>query len=160
MKTRLLKGLVGLLFLLLANDVQAQTDQWSWVKGDTTINNHGIYGTQGIGNPLNKPGGRFRGMGSIDKSGNLWLFGGSGFGAYNTDHECLNDLWRFNSSLNQWTWMKGSYVTYSTGFYGTQGTGSSITVPSARYNSANWTDSSGNLWIFGGIANDNTMSFP
>lgn len=36
------------------------------------------------------------------------------------------------------------------GTYGTQGTPASGNVPGARYTTSTWTDSSGNLWLFGG----------
>ncbi len=38
----------------------------------------------------------------------------------------------------------------SVGVYGTKGVGDAANVPGARGQSISWTDSSGNLWLFGG----------
>ncbi len=35
-----------------------ETNLWTWMKGDTTVNQPGIYGTKGIAAALNKPRGR------------------------------------------------------------------------------------------------------
>lgn len=40
--------------------------------------------------------------------------------------------------------------------YGTKGVSSSLNSPPARYNAVGWTDTSGNLWLFGGITVINT----
>jgi hypothetical protein len=44
------------------------------------------------------------------------------------------------------------------GSYGQQGTATSSNVPPPRYGAATWTDASGNLCLFGGIAAPNTTS--
>jgi hypothetical protein len=36
------------------------------------------------------------------------------------------------------------------GVYGTKGIGTTSTTPSARHGASSWTDSDGNLWLFGG----------
>jgi len=33
------------------------TGLWTWVKGDNTSNNYGVYGTQGVTSAANNPGG-------------------------------------------------------------------------------------------------------
>jgi N-acetylneuraminic acid mutarotase len=103
------------------------------------------------------PGGRYSASSWIDSSGNLWLFGGVGYdstgGAGN-----LNDLWRYNPSTGQWTWISGGDVANATGVYGTLGTASASNVPGARYSATSWIDSSGNLWLFGGYGDDSTGS--
>lgn len=91
-----------------------------------------------------------------DNSGNLWLFGGKSSGA-----QFLNDLWEYNTAaLNganytttegQWTQVAGSGVPDQSGTY----TGPAGTLsPGSRVNPASWTDSSGNLWLFGGFGYD------
>ena len=52
---------------------------WTWVSGDATIDQSGVYGTKGEGDAANKPGSRDSSISWIDLSGNLWLFGGSGY---------------------------------------------------------------------------------
>jgi hypothetical protein len=67
----------------------------------------------------------------------------------------LNDLWEFKPSLNQWAWVGGSISapsgTYGVpGEYGTLGSAATGNTPGGREDSAAWTDTSGNFWLFGG----------
>ena len=57
-------------------------------------------------------------------------------------------------SINQFTWQSGADTTDQQGTYGTKGKASSSNAPGARYGATTWTDSSGNLWLFGGFAYD------
>jgi hypothetical protein len=75
--------------------------------------------------------------------------GGQGYGLTGTVGY-LNDLWEYIPTTNIWTWMSGSNVTNFHGTVGTAGTTSTNNVPGARYGAMSWTDSSGNLWLFGG----------
>jgi N-acetylneuraminic acid mutarotase len=50
------------------------------------------------------------------------------------------------------TWFGGSTTPGAVGVYGTQGVASVMNVPSARDDGVTWTDSKGNLWLFGGFA--------
>jgi hypothetical protein len=61
----------------------------------------------------------------------------------------LNDLWKYSDG--QWTWISGSSVAMQSGTYGTQGTPAAGNVPTAREWAVGWTDTSGNLWLFGGF---------
>jgi N-acetylneuraminic acid mutarotase len=139
------------------------TKQWTWMGGSSTVPNTndcqpGIYGTQGVASANNVPGGRSYAASWTDANGNFWLFGGPGCDSAGTQ-ALLNDLWKFNPSTNQWAWMGGSskalYTAYgSPGVYGTQGVASAANVPGGRFVSGGWTDSSGNLWLFGGDGYD------
>jgi hypothetical protein len=55
------------------------------------------------------------------------------------------------SSTNIWTWQNGTDTTAVFGIYPSShgGTG----TPGSRYGASSWTDSSGNLWLFGGFGN-------
>jgi N-acetylneuraminic acid mutarotase len=65
----------------------------------------------------NTPGRRYQSVSWVDSSGNFWLYGGLGFdGAGNWG--ALSDLWRFNPSTNQWTWMAGGSTVPVNGCYG------------------------------------------
>jgi hypothetical protein len=106
----------------------------------------------------NFPGGRWSAPNWIDNSGHLWLFGGFGY-ASNAIFGYLNDLWEFNPSTNEWTWMGGSTtltVNYGgeTAVYGTLLTPAAGNVPGGRQSASSWIDSSGNLWLFGGFGED------
>jgi Divergent InlB B-repeat domain len=50
------------------------------------------------------------------------------------------------------TWVGGSNTPDASGVYGTQGVAAATNVPRARDGGVTWTDSSGNLWLFGGFA--------
>lgn len=127
------------------------TNEWTWVKGSQLPNQSGIYGTQGVPSVTNNPGSRTMGAVSwTDQSGDLWLFGGFGFDV-NGSSGRLNDLWRYNISTNEWTWMKGSPTVNSSGSYGIQQLPSALNEPPARREtSASWVSSNGDLWLFGG----------
>jgi hypothetical protein len=74
--------------------------QWTWVKGPNSVGQPGIYGLQE--NPVvwphavDYPGGRWAPAYWIDKSNQLWLFGGEGYDSAGTNgNGLLNDLWRY-----------------------------------------------------------------
>ncbi|MGA7830605.1 MAG: protease pro-enzyme activation domain-containing protein [Terracidiphilus sp.] len=132
------------------------TNQWAWMSGSNSINQNGVYGTLGSPAAGNVPGGRSSASTWTDTNGNLWLFGGDGYDAYNTMAYLLNDLWEFNPSTNEWAWISGSNHYDCNpgcgipGVYGTLGKPAPGNVPGSRSGSASWTDSSGNLWLFDG----------
>jgi len=53
-----------------------------------------------------------------------------------------------------WVWMSGSSALNASAVYGTQETPSTSGAPGARTDAASWTDSGGNLWLFGGYGID------
>ncbi|MHB8847837.1 MAG: Kelch repeat-containing protein [Burkholderiales bacterium] len=122
------------------------TGLWTWISGSNTINAAGVYGTQGVAAAGNVPGARSDSVSWIDASGNLWLFGGSSDGI-----SYLNDLWKFSPSTGLWTWVGGSNAINAAGVYGTQGIAATGNVPGAREYAVSWTDTAGNLWLFGGV---------
>jgi N-acetylneuraminic acid mutarotase len=134
----------------MALSAAAQTtapNEWTWMGGDEHGGQPGVYGTLGTPAATNVPGSRNSAVTWTDGSGNLWLFGG-----YNGD--IPSDLWEFNPSTNEWTWMGGSNNPYNfpgqPGVYGTLGVPAAGNIPSGRYSAAGWTDSSAKFWLFGG----------
>jgi uncharacterized repeat protein (TIGR03803 family) len=126
------------------------TGLWAWMGGSNT-GAFGLFGTQGIPAAGNMPGGREVGAAWTDKAGNFWLFGGWGYGPNINEYGDLNDLWKYNPSLGQWTWISGSSSANQAGVYGTLGTFAAGNVPGARGPAGSWIDPKGNLWIFGGF---------
>ena len=154
----------------LLNDMwkyDPSTSEWSWMGGSEIIGDScpaqvageycgkpGIYGTQGVPSPENIPGGRQWATSWTDKNGHFWLYGGEGFDA-NGVLGYLDDLWEFDPSTNEWTWMGGhstvaGLFAYYPGIYGTQGSASPQNWPGTRWYTTSWTDSSGHLWMYGG----------
>jgi hypothetical protein len=127
------------------------TGQWTWESGSDTVNQTSVYGTMGMASAANVPGSRYSATGWTDKSGNLWLFGGYGYGSATGAGE-LNDLWEFSPSTQQWTWVGGADTVNAAGNYGTMGTPNAANFPGARSSAASWVDSNGNFWLYGGFA--------
>lgn len=141
--------------------------EWAWEGGGTTgtgcefnAGALGTYGTLGVPAAGNLPGSRVPAAHWTDKSGNFWLFGGY-IATIAQGNSCAwaNDLWMFNVSTKDWTWVSGSN-TYPvlngcpTGIYGTLGQFAAGNVPGGREQSVSWMDQSGNLWLFGGMGCD------
>jgi N-acetylneuraminic acid mutarotase len=129
------------------------TNEWTWMSGSSTIGasggQPGVYGTMATPALTNVPGGRAVPLSWVDGPGNLWLFGGYGYDV-NGSLSTLNDLWEFNLSSQEWTWMGGSDTVEASGTYGTLNTPAATNIPGSRYFSSRWTDSSGHFWLFGG----------
>ena len=135
------------------------TKEWTWMGGSSIISQgctflndsctfslvNGTLGTPAVGN---FPAPRIDAAAWNDNSGNVWLFGGSGF----------NDLWEFYPSTNEWSWMGGisefGCVTLCGvgGVYGERGVPAPGNIPAGRQAAARWTDNHGNFWVFGGFA--------
>ncbi|MGD0831014.1 MAG: hypothetical protein ABR907_08740, partial [Terracidiphilus sp.] len=163
MRVLLIAGLIAVTSLSIQQLANAQTtasEQWTWMGGSTGNGNiSGVHGDLGIPAPENTPGSRNTAASWTDKSGNFWLFGGSG-----TDDSGnlgrLNDMWEFNPSLGtygEWAWMGGSSTMSSGGYgygqpgvYGKPGTFATGNIPGGRNGAAAWADSNGNFWLFGG----------
>ena len=127
---------------------------WTWVSGASTVNQTGVYGTKGVAASTNVPGARVQSVGWIDSTGNVWLFGGTGYDSVGNQGN-INDLWKFDGA--NWTWVSGASTVNQTGVYGTKGVAASTNILGAREcNSVGWIDSSGNLWLFGGDGYDST----
>lgn len=126
--------------------------EWTWMSGTDNLNQNGISATQGTGAVGNSPGGRFEAASWQDSSGHFWLFGGGGYDlAGSVTPDALGDLWMFDPSASTWTWVGGSNTIGTTGTYGRMGTPAINTLPGARGGSAVWTDSTGQVWLFGGL---------
>ena len=125
---------------------------WTNISGASTANVSGNYGSQGIGNANNLPGGRWGAAYCSDSSGNLWMFGGQGYDT-NGNVGLLNDLWMYSGGV--WTWMgpSNSNVSQNDGVYGTLGSSSGGT-PGGRQTAVLWADNLGHLWLFGGLGLD------
>lgn len=122
-------------------------DTWTWINGQGLTDNIPVYGTMGVPSVSGNPGARAWGVTTwTDAHNNLWLFGGTlQAGAY-------GDLWKYDITADEWTWMSGSNIIGSAGVYGTQGIAASGNMPGSRWEcTSSWVDDAGNLWLFGGL---------
>lgn len=130
---------------------EPSTNLWTWMNGSSAINQSGIYGTIGVPSPLNRPGARGYGALSwVDSNGNLWMFGGVGYGS-GPSLGTLGDLWRYNIASNQWTWMSGTSFANGPASYGQQGVPSPSNNPPGRSETAAAWYENNCLWMFGGM---------
>jgi Kelch motif len=127
--------------------------QWTWVSGSNTTGPSGVYGQLSTSAPTNVPGGRQASVSWIDNSGNFWVFGGYDLSPTNQPN-AFNDLWEFSGG--QWTWVSGANFVNQTATYGSQGVSAATNVPGARWAAATWSDSHGDMWLFGGFGYDAT----
>jgi len=122
------------------------TNLWTWMQGSNIPNQAAVYGIQGIPSPANTPGSRNCSVSWVDISGNLWLMGG-----YTVGTVTLGDIWKFDPTTLEWTWMNGSTALAATGTL-TMGVPSSTDYPRAiAETNCAWTDNQNQLWVFGGI---------
>ena len=147
-----------LVWLLMPGISQAAPGDWTWMSGSDTTQQIGVYGTKGVPAASNVPGARETSVTWTDDSGDLWLFGGSGYCRWATIPGLMNDLWRYSQDTNMWTWVSGTYSLNRGGVYGTKGVPAASNVPGARFNSFSWTDNDGNFWLFGGRGYDSTTT--
>ena len=117
------------------------TNVWTFVSGGTTSNALGTYGSVGVAG--GQPGARMLAATWADASGQIWMFGGNGYAASGAPGE-LSDLWRYDTSSAQWTWVGGTSSTGTAGSYAAGG------APGARDAAQTWSDGAGNLWMYGG----------
>jgi hypothetical protein len=134
------------------------TNVWTWMSGDSiTREVGGNYGSYGVEATTNRPGARKSPMGWSDGLGNLWLFGRTGFANNFNAAGGLNDLWKYNTSTNAWTWVKGDSIINRKSVFGTKGVSAEGNNPGGRSSSATWTDNSGKYWLFGGSGYSNDL---
>ena len=104
----------------------------------------------------NSPGHRAGSVTWTDQSGKLWLFGGAGCVSAGFAQD-MDDLWVFDPSQGahgEWAWMGGSSSYFVSGLYGAEYQFAASNIPGARDSAVSWIDSSGRLWLFGGVGYD------
>jgi len=132
--------------------------EWTWLDGNNTLHPIPTYGIKGVLSSAHFPGARENGATWTDSNNNLWLFGGKGYTAQSGAAGLLNELWKFNPTLNQWAWMHGDSLVNSPGLYGTKGVSSASNRPKSRESGARWKDRSNHLWLFGGKNNNSVFN--
>ena len=124
--------------------------EWTWLSGTDGTSLVGVYGTKGTASSANHPGARRGAVTWQSANGDTFLFGGHGYSATGLGY--LNDLWRWDGS--SWTWVSGTNKEDQPAIAGTKGVAAPENMPGARGWGVSWTDSVGNLWLFGGQCPD------
>ncbi|CAN5240965.1 hypothetical protein BH09BAC5_BH09BAC5_06500 [soil metagenome] len=126
----------------------AQVGTWTWMKGDSAHLGSPVYGTMGVSDSSTVPYSIYEAARWTDMNGRFWIFGG-----VNLNGNTGGLLWMYDPNTNNWIWMKGNgnYLP----IYGTQGVPDPNNQPSSRgWGAASWTDTLGNLWLYGGEGYD------
>jgi hypothetical protein len=129
------------------------TGYWAWMGGFQTP----YYGNQGEESRDNIPRARIGASSWLGSDGNLWVFGGLVFPP-NNPPSLMNDLWRYNISTGNWTWMNGSSTFNEAGESDGPYDEDDTYTPCARAYAATWSDNDGNLWLCGGDTGSGGMS--
>src|SRR4051812_28708693 len=96
---------------------------WTWISGTNAANSVGVYGTQGVPSVNNHPPPLYEACDWKDKQGNFWIYGGMW-------DQC--DLWKYNPTTNEWTWIKGPGGSIYKPVYGAKGQSSPNNTPGIR----------------------------
>lgn len=111
------------------------------------------------GGSVNKPHARYRARAWFDSNNILWMYGGAiEPDTASTDTFSYNDLWKYNTTTNVWTFVSGNRNNYyckdcpNGGYPSTPGTSGLQYFPRARSDYGYWKDNTGNIWIYGGYA--------
>ena len=153
---RVVIATITVFFLALSLSAQVTSAyQWTWMKGANTVDQTGNYGTVNVAAATNTPGAREFTSNWTDATGVFWMFGGNGYDGTGL-YGYMADLWKYDPTTNNWTWVKGGKVSNKKGVYGTQGTAAAANKPGTRELAASWTDATGKMWLFGGQGYDGT----
>ncbi len=91
------------------------------------------------------PGGRNRMASTVDKNGNIWMYGGLYKNKYTNEIYARSDLWMYNPKSKKFTYFGES--------------GGSADKPAARYRTRAWVDDSNNFWMYGGAIDNNYSTY-
>ena len=130
---------------------------WEHQKGSQAINQGGVEGTQGEAATANVPGGRKYFAMDIAENNVIWIMGGRAMSTGSVESN-LGDLWKYNTTTNEWTFVTGATTnnrdeTFIDNF--TKGEITSMHIGSRKHFDMT-IDESGTLWLFGGMLNANT----
>jgi hypothetical protein len=125
-------------------------NEWTWMGGDTISGSLGHHGVMGVPSALNTPPASTENACTWVEGDNLWFYGGMSQGPY------IGDMWRYNITNDEWTWMNGDTTYGAVPVYGTLGVSSPTNFPGARICYTRWKDTNGDFWIFGGSSSGGT----
>lgn len=126
------------------------TNEWTWISGDSTVNDSISNSTQCISTTDDPPPARFenRACWTIGCDLENFIFYGGIHRSFG--NACYGDLWDYNYVTNEWTLMDGSYIPNQFPSYGIKTVSSPLNHPGSRLGAIGWKDKKCNLWLFGG----------
>ncbi len=128
------------------------TGMWTWMSGSnvSTATPTGNYGTQCVPAPSNMPFQRIEHRSRwTDDCDNLWFIGGSYYDGV-LGEEDGNDLWRYSTKTNMWTWVSGDNTPGQPGVWGTKGVSAPGNKPEAMEGANAYYVKGDGLWLIGG----------
>jgi hypothetical protein len=127
---------------------EISTGLWTWMHGDSTALSNGSYGIIGVAHPSNEPPCRFETIGTwVADDGGLWMYGGERNPFYS-----YSDMWRYDPTTDQWTWMHGTAGAPGGAVnFGTLNVPAPSNTPGKRCAWTHWKDNDGKFWLFGGM---------
>lgn len=133
-----------------------QDNTWTWISGDSIVDQQTSTGIITEFATDNDPGARGGATGWVDSSGKFWLFGGRAWLKQLDETYPLyrNDLWAYDPIINQWAWMKDPLGFSDNGLYKSKLIPEYQKRPHYRYEASKWINSKG-LWLFGGNTGGN-----
>jgi hypothetical protein len=133
--------------MMLASTKSFGQGMWTWMAGPNTINAAPLFGTQGVSSSNNCPPALYSAYSWTDAAGNFWLYGGHDGYPYNA----FGDLWKFDPTSLEWTWMTGDGSFAPQPVYGSLGISSPLNTPGGRcYSGCAWAGVDSKLWLYSG----------
>ncbi len=86
----------------------------------------------------------------LDNDRNIIILGGNSL----NDWGDRNDMWKFNTSLNRWTWIGGTQSIGANGNYGTIGVSNASNMIGGNAAHVMWQAKDQRVWVFGGYGRD------
>lgn len=114
---------------------------WELMHGTQSGNSKGIY----TGTNL-RPAARYGAIGWMGSDNNVYIGYGNAVRDQD-DVDIYDDIWKFNTTDNNWTWVRGSDTGAVNPVY-TEPVGEPGSISACRA----WSDISGDVYIFGGVA--------
>ncbi|GGH71440.1 Kelch repeat-containing protein [Phaeocystidibacter marisrubri] len=131
------------------------------IEGNTAtyaVNIKSSYGTKGVENGSNLPGGRETPLFWVEDNTKLMLIGGAGYDQSSFGN--LADVWSYDISTDDWTWVGGQSGLNRTPVFGTKGVQNSTNLIGSVYRGVAWKDgNSSDVFVFGGAAKDKSGLF-
>jgi hypothetical protein len=118
---------------------------WTWIGGHNTTSTLTTYGTFGVESPLNRLGFRHSSQYFFHSpSSSLVVIGGQ-------SPSILGDIWRFNFTSEQWTWVDGSIAWNFWSKPGTKNVEAASNVMGSRYGGFAFVDPENmKIYVYGG----------